>query len=115
MPEGSSSAAPVIRPGPRFAKKRRILPGVGPDGEPDAVCGLVRDHFVTLNLTVANVDYPMSVQCDVVFVSYQNDRVAFVVQALKQRHDLVAGGGVEVAGRLVGEQDRWTVDQRSGN
>ena len=37
------------------------------------------------------------------------------VQLVEQREDLVAGAAVEVAGRLVGEQDRRAVDQRPGD
>ena len=33
----------------------------------------------------------------------------------KQRHDLQAGLGVQVAGGLVGQNDRRAVDQRPGN
>ena len=61
MPDGSSSAAPVINPGPRFAKKRPIP--------------LVVDDFVTLNLTVTDVDHPVRVQRDIVFVRNENDGV----------------------------------------
>ena len=34
------------------------------------------------------------------------------MQPREQRHDLGAGLRIEVAGRLVGEQDRRVVDQR---
>src|SRR5438270_4525996 len=103
MPEGSSSAAPVIRPGPQMEINRRTRPG------------LVGDGFVKLDFTVANMNYAMGMQSDVMLVRDQDDRVAFVMQALEQRHDLVAGGGVEVAGGLVGQQNRWTIDQRARN
>src|SRR5579862_8554956 len=98
MPEGSSSAAPVIKPGPRLPMKRRRA--------------LVGDGFVTLNLTVANMNHAMSVERDVVLVSDQDDGIAFVVQTLEERHDFVAGRGVEVAGGLVGEKDRGIVHER---
>ena len=35
------------------------------------------------------------------------------VQPLKKPHDLDAGAGVEIAGRLVGQEDRWIRDQRA--
>ena len=38
-----------------------------------------------------------------------------LVQPLEQRHDFVAGGGIEVAGGLVGQQDRGVVHQRAGH
>ncbi len=53
----------------------------------------------------------MGVQCDIVFVGDEHDGVALLVEAFEERHDFVAGGGVEVAGRFVGQQNRWIVDQ----
>ena len=50
---------------------------------------------------------------DVGFVRDQDDGVAGLVQAGEQRHDLGAGLRVEVAGRLVGEQDRRVVHERA--
>ena len=55
----------------------------------------------------------MRVFGDVVFVGDQHDGVAFAMQAIEERHDLVAGLRVEVAGRFVGEDDRRPIDQRT--
>ena len=55
----------------------------------------------------------MRVGGDVGFVRDEHDGVARFVQALEERHDLDAGLRVEVAGRLVGEQDRRVVDERA--
>src|SRR5437868_11527424 len=107
MPEGSSSAAPVMRPGPRQLKKRPRRLRLRSGG------GSVGDGLVTLDLTVPDMDDAMSVERDVVFVGDEDDRVALVVQALEERHNLVAGRGVEVAGRFVREKNRWVVDQRT--
>ena len=52
---------------------------------------------------------------DVVLVGHQDDGVAFGVQTIEQRHDLVAGLGVEIAGRFVGEDDGGLVDQSAGD
>ena len=53
---------------------------------------------------------------DVGFVRDQHDGdAALDVQALEQAHHLDAGPRVEVAGGLVGEQDRRVVDQRARN
>ena len=50
---------------------------------------------------------------DVHLVGDQQHRdAAAAIQLLKQVHHLDAGPGVEVAGRLVGQQDRRLVDQR---
>src|SRR5207342_3133823 len=43
----------------------------------------------------------------------QHHGVVFLLQALEQSQDLLAGAAVERASRLVGEQDRRAVDQRS--
>jgi hypothetical protein len=37
------------------------------------------------------------------------------VQRPEQPHDFLAGGAVEVAGRLVGQENAWAVDQRPGD
>src|SRR5688572_33088053 len=37
------------------------------------------------------------------------------VEQLQDREDLVGGGAVEVAGRLVGEQELWIRDDRAGD
>ena len=62
---------------------------------------------------VANRDHAMGVGGDVGFVRDEDDGVAGAVQAIEERHDFDAGLRIEVAGRLVGEQDRRVVDQRA--
>ena len=57
----------------------------------------------------------MSVLSNVFFVCDQDNSVAFVVQTLKERHDFVAGSGVEVAGRFIGEQNRRAVHQSASD
>src|ERR1700682_860644 len=47
-------------------------------------------------------------------VGGDDDGGALCVDACEQRHDLVGGLGVEVAGRLVAEQDQRIVYQRPG-
>ena len=39
----------------------------------------------------------------------------FLVEAFEDVQDLHAGGRIEVAGRLVGQQQRWSIDQGAGN
>ena len=57
----------------------------------------------------------MRVGGDVGLVGDEDDGVAGGVEALEDGHDLDAGLRVEVAGRLVGEQDRRIVDERPGD
>jgi hypothetical protein len=53
---------------------------------------------------------------DVQVVGDQHDGHALLgVQRLEQRHDLLAGAGVEVAGRLVGQQHLRVADQGAGD
>ena len=47
--------------------------------------------FVFLDHAVPDGDDTVRVLGDVVFMRHQYDRIAFRVQAIKQRHDLVAG------------------------
>ena len=42
---------------------------------------------------------------------HHDDRVALRVELLEERHDLLAGLGVEITGRLVGEDDGRIVDE----
>ena len=44
-----------------------------------------------------------------------DDRNASLVQLLEDSHDLNAGSAVEVAGRLIREQDLGIIDQRPRN
>ena len=64
---------------------------------------------------VAHPDDPLGVLGDVVFVGDHDDGLAGVVEPAEHLHDLVAGRGVEVAGRLVGQDDVGVVDQRPGD
>src|SRR5262249_61687214 len=52
---------------------------------------------------------------DVRPMGYEEDGLAGVVQALEDADDLLRGPGVEVAGRLVGQEDRRGGDQGAGD
>jgi hypothetical protein len=73
----------------------------------------VLDRFVTLDLTIANVNYTVSVECNIVLVGDQDDGIAFVMQALEKRHNIVSRRCVEIARGLISEQDRRVVHQRA--
>src|ERR1700749_4246105 len=103
MPEGSSSAAPVIRPGPRQAMKR-----FGEKPGP----GLVGNGFVAFNFTVANVNYAMGMKRDVVLVRNQDDGVSLIMKPLEEGHDFVSRRGVQVSGRLVSQKNGRTIHER---
>jgi hypothetical protein len=77
------------------------------------VC-VVKRRGSLLDLAVADGDGTVRRACgDLGLVRDEDDGVAGVVQPLEERHDLDAGLRVEVAGRLVGQQDRRVVDQRA--
>jgi hypothetical protein len=67
------------------------------------------------DLAVPHPDDPLGMLGDVFFVGDHDDGLAGVVEPAQHVHDLLAGGGVEVAGGLVGEDDVRVVDQRSGD
>src|ERR1041385_8168820 len=52
---------------------------------------------------------------DIVLVRDQNNRVPLRLQTVEKGRDFITSLGVQVAGRFVGENDRWTVYQCSGN
>ena len=66
-----------------------------------------------LDATVADRDRALDPLGDARVVRHQHDRVALVVQRAQQGEDLVAGARVEVAGRLVGEDQARPADQRA--
>ncbi len=80
------------------------------DGSNFAAGGLVGE-----DLAVADVDDAVGVFGDVGLVSDEDDSVAFPVKLVEQRHDLDAGFGVEVAGRLVGQDDGRIIDKGAGD
>jgi hypothetical protein len=57
----------------------------------------------------------MRERCDIGFVRDEDDGVARLMQASEERHDLAARLRIEVAGWLVGKQDRRVVHQRAGD
>ena len=67
------------------------------------------------HFSVADVDDAMRVHGDIVLMRHQHDGIALLVQLREQRHDVVAGGGIERAGGLVGQQKRRMVHQRPGD
>ena len=73
--------------------------------------GLLR--LVVDDQAVAQHDDAPRVRGDVVLVGDEDDRDALRDQPLEDRHHLVRGLGVEVAGRLVGHDDRRVADERA--
>ena len=65
------------------------------------------------DLAVAHDDHPVRIGADVRLVGHQDHGDALLaIELADDLHDLVRGAGVEVAGRLVGQQHGRAVDQR---
>src|SRR5579872_1859149 len=57
----------------------------------------------------------VAVGCISLGVRYLDDRCSRLVQAFKELHDFVALFGVQVAGRLVRENQFWILNHRAGD
>src|SRR6266508_5922696 len=55
------------------------------------------------------------VAADIALVGHHNDGAPLSVQSGEQLQDRRAGRRIEIAGRLVGQQERRIVGQRAGN
>jgi len=69
--------------------------------------------LVARDLAVAHAHDAPRVRRDVGLVGDEDHGVALAPDLLEGGHDLLAGVGVEVAGRLVGQHDAGPVDQRA--
>ena len=75
-----------------------------------------RGPLVALDLAVPDVDGAVGVVGDVLLVGDEDDRVAVAAWRRSKRRMISSpGGGVEVAGGLVGEQDRGLHHQGAGD
>ena len=104
---------PIISP--RIVRPERSLFAVSPrerdgDGLAHRRASVAR---VVDDLPVADADHAPGVGGDLVLVGDQDDRPALPVEAIEDLHHLLRGGGVEVAGRLVGEDHRRVGDERA--
>src|SRR5437762_124848 len=99
---------------------REIMPGAaagGAAGSPNRVCPVVAASAggVGDDAAVAHLHLARQVSRDVAVVGDYHDRCPLLVQFAEQGEDGLSGGGVEVAGGLVGEHDRRPSDQRPGD
>src|SRR5437588_5221457 len=86
--------------------------------------GRVRPHYrrralsdllVLLDQAIADRDDPSSASGNIMLMRDKNNCVAIFVKFFEEVHDVVTGGRVERAGRLVSQQDRRMIHQRAGN
>src|SRR6266581_4676441 len=64
---------------------------------------------------VSKLDHAPRKAGNIGFVRDQHDRQALLVQLLQDIDNLHGGTAVEIAGRLIGQQDRGPVYQRASN
>src|SRR4030042_1950467 len=64
--------------------------------------------------TVGEFDSPSGIKGILIAVCHHDHRYPVLVQCGEQFHDLGAGMRVEIARWLVGENDRWLVDNGAG-
>ncbi len=83
--------------------------------EPAHACAETDDEVGCLELAVADPHDPAGRIGDGVLVGDQHDRATRGMQLVEQREQVLGGPRVEVAGRLVGEQQGGIRDQRAGN
>src|SRR5690606_36357366 len=69
----------------------------------------------TFDHAVSQAQDPAGVPGGVFFVRDDHDGVTLTVERLEKLHDLLARAGVQVAGRLVGQQDGRVIDQGAGD
>jgi len=64
---------------------------------------------------IADADDAVGVFGDVFFVRDQNDGVALHPKLFEQGHHFFAGFGIEISGRLVGEEDGGAINEGAGD
>lgn len=73
-------------------------------------------YFFRHNLPILNPNDPLRLGGDIGIMGHHDDSDAlFTVQALKDLHHLGAGFGVEIASRLIGQQDGRLLRQGARN
>ena len=70
---------------------------------------------VAVNAAISHANYSLGVASHMFFVRDDNDGLALTVKLVEQFHDALAGLGIEVAGRLVGQQNTWLTNKCSGD
>src|SRR4051795_4477193 len=101
----------------KFSRKTmgRSLSGGRGRGRRPIGAGGPRGGLVGGDLAVAQGHLAPGVLGDVRLVGDQDHGVARPMELVEEQHDLLGRGRIEVAGGLVGEQDRRLVDQGAGD
>jgi hypothetical protein len=75
----------------------------------------VQHRLVRHNLAVAEADDALGMLGNIGLVRHQHNRAPFAVEPLEDCHNLLAGAGVEVARRLVRQNQHGVGDDGAGN
>src|SRR5579875_600560 len=76
---------------------------------------VARKSFISLHFAVSDMNDAVGMSGDVCLMRDQHDGIAFRVQTLKERHDLLTCMGIEGAGGLVSQENRRVIDERAGD
>src|ERR1700722_2475206 len=71
--------------------------------------------LVSFDFAVAQTDDAVRIGGDVRLMRHEDDRIALLVEARKERHNFFSCLGVQITGGLVCKQDRRIVNQGPGN
>src|SRR4030095_7171680 len=74
------------------------------------------NHVIVLYSTVFENDSSARILSNVRLVGHNGDRnTALLIESLKHIHHFDGSPTIEITGRLIGEYDGWSVQQRSGD
>src|SRR5579875_154500 len=71
--------------------------------------------FISLHFAVSDMNDAVGMSSDVWLMRDQDDRVAFIVQTLKETHNFLTGMRIEGAGGLISQENRGVIDERAGD
>ena len=80
-----------------------------------SICGKLFSALVAGDYAVSDMDDAIGVFGDIGFMGDQHNRVAFFMQVFHKPHDFAAGLRIQVAGGLVGQDNRRIINKGAGN
>ena len=95
--------------GSRTAASRRLVGGRG------VSLRLGRLRIVSFDEPIGNADHAVGIRGHLGIVRHQDDRDPFGIEGLEHLQDFDTGVRIQVAGGLVGQEQRRTVHQRPRN
>ena len=72
------------------------------------------DFLIGYNLSIPKADSPSRIGGDVRLMGDQDNSNTLAVELLENSHDLQAGLSIQIARRLVSQDQSWVVDQGTG-